>query len=106
MSAFMKDLFEDVGSDLTSTTYFVGDAEDMTLQAVAGSATTIIVHASNDKGFSADPTSWSTITTVTAVATATIFDVDQGFRWLRCVRESAVSWTAANLAGRNTTRRA
>lgn len=65
-------------SDVTSEVYWVGDAEEITLQLPSTSATT--VQASNDDGRSAAITNWSNLTTATA---AGMLNIEPGFRWLR-----------------------
>lgn len=105
MSTFRRDLFATVGSDKTSEVYFAGDAEEMTLNTVVASATTLVFQASNDTGFreALVEGNWSTLTTVASAATNGMYNIEPGFRWFRCLREtaSAASWTQATLAGRN-----
>ena len=105
MSTFRRDLFGTVASDITSEVYFTGDAKEMTLDCVVPSATTLIFQATNQQGFreafvEAD---WSTLTTVAVVSANRIFNIEPGFRWFRCLRETAstASWSNAILAGRN-----
>ena len=103
MATFRRDLFIDSGSDKTSEVYFVGDAEELTLASRVGSATTVVVQASNATGFreAIPEADWITIRSTTAVSADTVQDFEPGFRWMRCVRESHASWTHAVVAGRN-----
>jgi len=103
MSTFRRDVFAALGSDLTSERYMVMDAEEYTVQHLGGSATTVIFQASNQHGNLTDlaEADWSTMTTITAVATNTIYNIEPGHRWFRAIRESAVSTTGLVLAGRN-----
>ena len=109
MSAFRSDLFADVGSDITSAVYFVGDAEELTADARIASATTVHLQGTNAQGFreAIAETAWSTLTQVSAVAANTIYNIEPGFRWIRGLRETAstASWSGLHLAGRNTVRR-
>ena len=109
MSAFRKDLFEDVSSDITSSTYFVGDAEELTLDLDVDSATTIIVQGSNAQGFRTAfvEDDWSTLTTIVSISANDILNIEPGFRWARVLRETAstASLASATVAGRNVVRR-
>jgi len=105
MSTFRFDLFADVGSNITSSVYFAGDAEELTLQTDIDSATTLVFQGSNDTGFRVALTEadWSTLTTVVGASANGLYNIEPGFRWFRCLRESAstASWSKAVLAGRN-----
>ena len=109
MSTFRSDLFADVSSDITSTTYFVGDAEEMTIDLDVDSATNVVIQGSNAQGFREAfvEDDWSTLTTVASVAANTILNIEPGFRWLRLLRETAstASLQRATVAGRNVVRR-
>lgn len=102
MSTFFKDLYAGT-SNLTSAVYFVGDAEEFTVQHQGGSATTVILQGSNGTGnrVALAEAEWSTITTITGVAANTLYNIEPGFRWFRGIRESASSTTALVVAGRN-----
>lgn len=104
MSAFRNDLYATVGSDLTSATYLVADAEEMTVQALIGSAASLHIEGSNATGFrtAIGEDDWSRMTSV-AVASDGLYNIEPGFRWLRCIRTSGL--TSAIIAGRNTTQR-
>ena len=87
-----RDLYTSIAaSGVTSEVYNVQSMEDITLQLV-GSPSTTTVQGSNDDGRTTAPTNFSTITTVGAG----IYDVEHGFRWIRCVRSET---TNAILAG-------
>lgn len=109
MSAFRNDIFAAVGSDITSSTYFVGDAEELTASLDIDSATTCVLQGSNATGFreSIAEDDWSTMTTMTGISANQLVNVEPGFRWIRGIREtaSAASWAQLVVAGRNTTRR-
>lgn len=98
MSFARKDLFGDVGSDITSSTYLVADAAEMTLELDVDSATTVVVQGTNQQGFRTAfvEADWSTLTTVVSVAADTMLNIEPGFRWLRVLRETA---STASLAG-------
>lgn len=105
MSTFKSDLFGDVGSAITSSTYFVGDAAEITLALDIDSATTVVVQGSNAQGFRTAfvEDDWSTLTTITAIAANDLLNIEPGFRWIRLLRETAstASLAAATVAGRN-----
>lgn len=105
MSTFRKDLFATVSSDITSSVYFVGDAEEITLSTDINSATTLVFQGSNDTGFRSTlaETEWSTLTTIASVTANGMYNIEPGFRWFRCLRETAstASWLKATIAGRN-----
>ena len=102
MSTFRQGLFGGT-SDLTSAVAFVGDAQELTVYANIASATTVILEGSNATGFrEAIPAGdWSNLTTITAVGADALYNIEPGFRWMRAIRESAVSWTEAVIAGFN-----
>lgn len=109
MSTFRSDLFADVGSNITSATYFVGDAEELTVDLDIDSATTVVLQGSNAQGFRtafiADD--WSTLTTIVGVSANQIYNIEPGFRHFRVLRETAstASLARATVAGRNVVRR-
>lgn len=109
MSAFRNDLYSAAGSDITSAVYFVGDAEELTVEIDIDSATTCRIQGSNAQGFRSAiaEDDWSTLTTAASLATNTMLNIEPGFRWIRGLREtaSAASWARMTVAGRNTTRR-
>ena len=100
MSTFQFDLYAGVGSDVTSSTYFVGDSEELTLQAIIGSASSLTIQGSNVTGFrvAIGEDDWSNLTEA-AVAADDMLNIEPGFRWLRCTRTSGL--TNAIVAGRN-----
>lgn len=104
MSSFRKDLYADAPSDLTSSTYLTADAEEMTVQAIIGSAASLHIEGSNATGFrtAIGEDDWSRMTSI-AVAADGMYNIEPGFRWLRCIKTSGL--TSAIIAGRNTTRR-
>lgn len=108
MSAFRSDLF-DSSSDITSSVYFVGDAEELTVFVDIDSETTVVIQGSNAQGFRSTiaEDEWSTLTTVVSVAANDLYNIEPGFRWIRGVRETAsnASWSSMVVAGRNATRR-
>lgn len=103
MSTFRNDLYSAVGSDLTSSIYFVGDAEELTIAFDVDSTTSVEVHGSNAQGFRVAfvEDDWSTLTTVVSATVNEILNIEPGFRWIRCVRESSTSLPSAVVAGRN-----
>lgn len=105
MSTFRNDLFGSVGSAITSSLYFVGDAAELTLALDIDSATTVVVQQSNAQGFRTAfvEDDWSTLTTAASLTANTMLDIEPGFRWLRVLRETAstASLAAAVVAGRN-----
>lgn len=103
MSTFRSDLFGAVGSDLTSSVYLVADAAEMTLALDVDSATSVTVQGSNAQGFRTPfvEDDWSTLTTIAGVSGNDLVNIEPGFRWLRVIRESAVSLPSAVVAGRN-----
>ena len=104
MSTFRRDILSTVGSDITSEVYMTADAEELTIQLIVPSATTVILSGSNDTGKRAGGiVVWSVLTTIESVATNTVYNIEPGFRWFRCQRETAsvASLSQAILAGRN-----
>jgi hypothetical protein len=108
MPIFRKDLFASI-STATSLAGFVGDAEEMTVFLDIDSETTCVLQGSNATGFreAIPEAEWSTLTTVTSINANDLLNIEPGFRWLRGIREteSAASWAALVVAGRNVTRR-
>lgn len=84
------DLYNGLGSDVTSSTFFVGDAREMTLQIQVGSTSTVTVQGSNATGFrvAIEEDSWSALTTWN-VTEAEMINIEPGFRWLRCQRNGS-----------------
>ena len=69
-------------SDVTSETYWVGDALSISLQLECSALTP---QASNDDGRSAAIVNWSNVTNLGAQAdTSSPLAIEPGFRWLRC----------------------
>lgn len=102
MSTFRKDLFGDVGSDLTSNPYLTADAAELTLDYDVDSATSFVIEASNAEGFRGFvEDDWSNVTTISGAAANGLVNIEPGFRWLRLIRESAASLPSARLHGRN-----
>lgn len=79
-----RDLFNSVGaSAVTSEVYGIqGFHDGFTLQVV-GSPSTTTVQGSNDYGYNAAITNWSTLTTLYG---ATVVNIEPGFNWLRMQR--------------------
>lgn len=100
MATFRSDLYEDVGSDVTSSTYFIGDAEELSAEIIIGSASTTSIQLSNATGFreTISEDDWSTSTTVVSSADD-MLNIEPGPRWLRAIRTSGVSQFV--VAGRN-----
>ena len=79
-------------SEVTSETYWVGDAFALSMQFVgAGSNTSIQGSNADGRDAAIAEASWSHIT----VVGPGIYDVEPGFRWMRCLRSLT---TAANMA--------
>jgi hypothetical protein len=102
MSTFRSDLFGGVSGN-TSTIYLVADAAEMTLAIDVDSATSVTIQGSNAQGFRVAfvEDDWSTLTTVAGASENQMLNIEPGFRWLRCIRESSTSAPSATLAGRN-----
>jgi hypothetical protein len=87
-----KDLFDNAGSGLTSATYWVGDAQRISLMC-DGSVQTVL--GCNQEGrtasLSMNTLNWSTLTRM--VASRALMDIQPGYRWL-CVQRSGSSGTA------------
>lgn len=110
MTSFRTDLYgSGLTSVITSSVYFVGDAEELTAFLDIDSETTCVIQGSNAIGFRTAIAAgeWSTVTTATSVGANTMVDIEPGFRWLRGIRETAsnASWAGLVLGGRNVTRR-
>ncbi len=91
----LRDLYSSkTASEVTSETYWVGDAHAITLQVV-GSPSTTTIQGSNDNGRDVAITNWQTIDTLTSTD---IYYVDPGFRWIRALRSET---TALKLALQN-----
>ena len=78
------------GSDLTSATALVADAQNLTLSVESTStvATNWVLSGSNEDGFDASINTFSTLSTIVADG---IHKIDPGVRWMRLVRDSVVS---------------
>jgi hypothetical protein len=74
-------------SNLTSAAVFVGDFKRLSLQ-VNGAGSAFIVQGSNDDGFTAAITNWSTLTTLPAVG---MYSITPGPRWLRSDRTGSTA---------------
>ena len=84
-----KDLYASVAaSGVTSEVYNVAGFHDgFTLQMI-GSPSTTTVRGSNDDGYTATITNWSTLTTVIG---AGMVNVTPGFRWLQMQRSETTN---------------
>ena len=91
MSFARKDLFGDVGSDITSSTYLVADAAEMTLELDVDSATTVVVQGSNQQGFRTTfaEDDWSTLTTIVSVSVSGLSTARCGGRSVACAWRSS-----------------
>lgn len=99
--SFRTDLYAGVaGSGVTSNVFFVGDANELTLQLLIGSTSTTTVQGSNATGFSAsiNEDDWSDMTTVNS-SSDDLLNIEPGFRWIRCQR-SGSELSHAVLGGR------
>lgn len=103
MASFRSSLFSNSG--ITSNVYYVPDAAELTAFFDIDSATTCVLQGSNADGVTAaiGEDEWSTLTTMTAVSTNQMLNIEPGFRWIRGLREtaSAASWASFVIAGRN-----
>lgn len=84
------DLYDGIASDLTSSTFFVGDATEITMHLDIASASTTTVWGSNSTqptGSSLAEAEWSDLTTVIAAADQ-FLNIEPGFRFIRCSRAS------------------
>lgn len=87
--AIQRDLYGTIAaSGITSETYNVQGFHDAFTLQVIGSPSTTTVRGSNDEGYSAAVTNWSTLTTVIG---AKMVAVDPGFRWLQCQRSETTN---------------
>ncbi len=102
MSTFREDLFDGV-SGLTSNIRLVADAAEMTVAYDVDSVTSLVIQGSNAQGFRTAfvEDDWSTLTTIAGASANGLVNIEPGFRWLRCIRESATSMPSATVAGRN-----
>jgi len=88
-------------SDVTSETYYVGDARSISLEII-GSPSTTTIQGSNADGRNVDITNttaqWSTLSVVVGPAPDMI-DIEAGYSWMRCQRsETTSTWlTVQNL---------
>lgn len=88
-----RDLYASkAASDITSESYWVGDADDLTLQ-LRGSPSTTTVQVTNVNGRTSaiDEDDWTSLVTVSG---ETVAALDTGFGWLRLQRSET---TAARL---------
>ena len=102
MSSFRNDLYAGV-SGLTSNVYLTADAAEITLFYDVDSATSLVVQTSNASGFrfAIEEDEWSTTTTIAGATANDLVNIEPGYRWLRCIRESATSLPSAVISGRN-----
>jgi hypothetical protein len=87
-----RDLYASkTASDVTSETYWIGDARSISLW-LEGSATTSEVQVSNDDGRIAviAENTWSTLSTVIGTG-SDMLDIEPGPRWLRVLRSGTSS---------------
>lgn len=90
----------DNSSTYTSASIYCGDYAELSVHVGDLAASSrFTLDASNDDGFRASITTWSSITGITA---AGLYDITTGFRWLRAVRSSANSQNVVILQGRST----
>lgn len=85
-------------STFTSGTHWTGDYRQISVDISAALNSGMSIEGSNDDGFRAAVTNWSTLTRITA---AGIYAVDPGFRWMRGRRQSADSRADLVLQGRS-----
>lgn len=79
-----RDLFNSVGaSAVTSEVYAIAGFHDGFTLQIVGSPSTTTVQGSNDRGYDATLTNWSTLTTVIG---AGLVNITPGFNWLRMQR--------------------
>ena len=77
-----RELYASKGvSDVTSETYWVGDAAEITLQFPTASSNTVQVTNADGRSAAIVEADWSTITT----ASTGIINIEPGMRWLRCL---------------------
>lgn len=96
-----KDLFD--GSSGQSSTYtgsaqLISDFASMSLSiiTVTTEASRFTVEGSNDDGYAAAITNWSTLTALTAQG---LYTIDPGARWMRVLRSSLESTATVQLNG-------
>lgn len=70
-------------SAVTSETYNIQGFHDGFTMQILGSPSTTTIRGSNDEGYTAAITNWSTLTTVVGPG---IVNITPGFRWLQCER--------------------
>ena len=102
MATFRRDLYASkAASGVTSETYRVIDAIELTL-FLRGSPSTTTVQGSNADGrtvaISNTTTDWSNLTVVISPSPGDMLNIEPGFQYLRCLRSET---TEAVLAGRN-----
>lgn len=105
MASFRTDLYAGLGSAITSSVYYVPDAEELTAFLDVDSATTFIIQGSNADGVRSAivEDEWSTLTTMAVISTNQLVNIEPGFRWIRGLRETASTASLASfvIAGRN-----
>lgn len=83
------------GSAITSDPVFTGDYKRLAIQITGGGGTHII-QGSNNNGFDAAITNWSTLTTLTVVG---MYPLEPGMRWLRSDKTGTASIATVILFG-------
>ncbi len=78
------------GSDLNSPTVLVADARSLTLSVESNTTIAVnwVLSGSNEDGFDASINTFSTLSTIVADG---IHKIDEGVRWVRLTRDSAIS---------------
>lgn len=85
-------MYAGLGSDVTSNLWLAGDSDELTLQLIIGSASTVTVQGSNATGLrsSIHEDDWSNLT-VAFTSVDAMLNIEGGFRWMRCQRTSGCS---------------
>jgi hypothetical protein len=91
-----RDLYEDLGSDVTSQVFFVGDAERITL-SLNNSDSTFTVQMNNGEGHRSAlvANEWSDVTTLKGGGPL-LLDVTPGPGWLRVQRSLSTTTVTLN----------
>ncbi|KKL99288.1 hypothetical protein LCGC14_1815910 [marine sediment metagenome] len=78
------------GSDLVSATVLVADARSLTLSVESDTTIAVnwVLDGSNEEGFDISINTFSTLSTIVADG---IHKIDEGVRWVRLTRDSAIS---------------
>ncbi|MDX1486705.1 MAG: hypothetical protein R3268_00790 [Acidiferrobacterales bacterium] len=90
MGNYRRELYASkTASEVTSETYWVGDAQELTVQLL-GSPSTTTIQGTNVDGRSAAiaETDWSTISTVIGDG---IVNIEPGWRWMRGLRSETTA---------------